>query len=287
MFAGAEHHYLLTCGENSDCTPRAIETALVDDRCRPWWRGMMRTIMRKTFVDATATVFLIAASAPASAQQFPGGKPIEMTVMFGAGSAADVTARYLADGMAKLLGVPVPVINRTGGGGAIGYSHVKQQRPDGHSVIWNSNSISSTFHSGVLPFDYQAFDAVARVSIETPVIAVRSDAPWKSLKELIEHAKANPGKVRVGNSGTGSHTHFSASALFATGGAKIVDVPFGEGQAVVNLLGSRIEAVVQLPAALVSHVKSGDLKVLAVLGSKRDPVFPEVPTASELGYAVA
>jgi putative tricarboxylic transport membrane protein len=248
---------------------------------------MMRTIMRSRFVDASAALLLLATAAPALAQQpvllYP-GKPVEMTVMFGAGSAADVTARYLADGMARLLGVPVPVVNRTGGGGAIGYSHVKKQRPDGYSIIWNSNSISSTYHSGVLPFDYKAFDAVARVSVETPAIAVRADAPWKTLKELIDEAQANPGKVRVGNSGTGSHTHFSASALFATGEAKIIDVPFGEGQAVVNLLGSRIEAVVQLPAALVSHVKSGDLKVLAVLGSKRDPVFPDVPTANELGY---
>jgi len=247
----------------------------------------MRTIMRSGFVGAAALFLSAIAVAPVSAQQFPNGKPVEMTVMFGAGSAADVTARYLADGMAKTLNVPVPVVNRTGGGGAIGYSHVKQQKPDGHSIIWNSNSISSTYHSGVLPFDYQAFDAVARVSVETPVIAVRSDAPWKTLKELIDYAKENPGKVRVGNSGTGSHTHFSASALFATGGAKVIDVPFGEGQAVVNLLGSRIEAVVQLPAALVSQVKAGDLKVLAVLGSKRDPVFPDVPTASELGYTVA
>jgi tripartite-type tricarboxylate transporter receptor subunit TctC len=250
---------------------------------------MMRTIMRSAFIDASAALLLLATAAPALAQQpapsYP-GKPVEMTVMFGAGSAADVTARYLADGMAKLLGVPVPVVNRTGGGGAIGYSHVKKQRPDGYSIIWNSNSISSTYHSGVLPFDYKAFDAVARVSVETPAIAVRADAPWKTLKELIDEAQANPGKVRVGNSGTGSHTHFSASALFATGEAKIVDVPFGEGQAVVNLLGSRIEGVVQLPAALVSHVKSGDLKVLAVLGSKRDQVFPDVPTANELGYAV-
>jgi len=248
----------------------------------------MRTIVRSGIIDAAAAAcLLLAATGPLPAQQFPGRKPIEMTVMFGAGSAADVTARYLADGMAKTLGVPVPVVNRTGGGGAIGYSHVKQQRPDGYSIIWNSNSISSTYHSGVLPFDYQAFDAVARVSIETPVIAVRSDAPWKTLPELIEYAKANPGKLRIGNSGTGSHTHFSASALFATGGAKVIDVPFGEGQAVVNLLGNRIEGVVQLPAALVSHVKSGDLRVLAVLGSKRDPVFPDAPTASELGYAVA
>jgi tripartite-type tricarboxylate transporter receptor subunit TctC len=246
---------------------------------------MMRTIMKSSYIGAGAVLLLLTAAA--QAQQFPGGKPVEMTVMFGAGSAADVTARYLADGMAKSLNVPVPVVNRTGGGGAIGYSHVKQQKPDGHSIIWNSNSISSTFHSGVLPFDYKAFDAVARVSIETPVIAVRGDAPWKTLKELVDYAKENPGKVRIGNSGTGSHTHFSSSALFATGGAKVVDVPFGEGQAVVNLLGSRIEGVVQLPAAVVSHVKSGDLRVLAVLGSKRDPVFPDVPTAKELGYDVA
>src|SRR5690348_12253674 len=102
---------------------------------------MMRTIMRSTLAGASGALLLLAA--PAVAQPFPGGKPIEMTVMFGAGSAADVTARYLADGMAKNLGVPVPVVNRTGGGGAIGYSHVKQQKADGHAVIWNSNSISS------------------------------------------------------------------------------------------------------------------------------------------------
>jgi len=227
------------------------------------------------------------AGAPASAQQFPQGKPVEMTVMFGAGSAADVTARYLADGMARALNVPVPVVNRTGGGGAIGYNHVSQQKPDGHSIIWNSNSISTNYHSGILQFDYRAFDPVARVSVETPVLAVRADAPWKTLKEFVEYAKSNPGKVRIGNSGAGSHTHFAASALFVTGGAKVIDVPFGEGQAVVNLLGSRIEGIVQLPAAVVAHVKSGGLRVLAVLGSKRDPIFPDVPTANESGYAVA
>src|SRR6516165_10926218 len=246
----------------------------------------MRTSMRIAFLHALAALLPMAAASPTLAQGFPGGKPIEMTVMFGAGSAADVTARYLADGMAKILGVPVPVMNRTGGGGAIGYSHVSKQKPDGHSIIWNSNSISSTYHSGVLPFDYRAFDPVARVSVETPVIAVRADAPWKTLDALIAHARSEPGKVRIGNSGAGSHTHFSSSALFAVAGAKAVDVPFGEGQAVVNLLGSRIEGVVQLPAALVSHVKSGDLRVLAVLGAKRDPIFPNAPTAKELGFPV-
>ena len=234
----------------------------------------------------SATAALAQAQAP-QGQPFPQRKPVEMTVMFGAGSAADVTARYLADGMAKNLGVPVPVVNRTGGGGAIGYNHVKRQKSDGHSIIWNSNSISTNYHSGILQFDYTAFDPVARVSLETPVIVVRADASWKTLKEFVQYAKDNPGKVRVGNSGAGSHTHFASSALFITGGAKVIDVPFGEGQAVVNLLGSRVEAVVQLPAAVVPHIKSGDLRVLAVLGSKRDPIFPDTPTAQELGYPVA
>src|SRR5262245_30072429 len=118
----------------------------------------MRTIMRRKLVNAAVVLLLTSVATPVLAQQFPGGKPIEMTVMFGAGSAADVTARYLADGMAKLLGVPVPVVNRTGGGGAIGYSHVAKQRPDGHSIIWNSNSISTNYHSGILSFDYKAFE---------------------------------------------------------------------------------------------------------------------------------
>jgi tripartite-type tricarboxylate transporter receptor subunit TctC len=253
--------------------------------------GSTRQNLQKSLSEAArrvgaAVAVLMAMAGGVHAQDFPGGRPVEMTVMFGAGSAADVTARYLAEGMAKTLGVPVPVVNRTGGGGAIGYSHVQQQKPDGHSIIWNSNSISTNYHSGILSFDYKSFDAVARVSVETPVIAVRSDSPWKSLQELIDYAKANPGKLRIGNSGTGSHTHFAASALFLTSGAKVINVPFGEGQAIVNLLGSRIEGVVQLPAALVAHIKSGDVRILAALGSERDPVFPEVPTAKELGFPV-
>lgn len=244
------------------------------------------TLSRRRVLGAVWAVALLA-PLPLAAQPFPDNKPIEMTVMFGAGSAADVTARQLADGMAKILKAPVPVVNRTGGGGAVGYTHVATQKPDGHSIIWNSNSISTNHHSGILPFDYTAFEPVARVSVEIPVLAVKADAPWKNLKELVEYAKQNPGKVRVGNSGAGSHTHFSAAALFAKAGAKTVDVPFGAGQATTNLLGGRIEAIVQLPAAVVSHAKNGTVRVLASLGSERAPVLPDVPTAKEQGFDVA
>ena len=238
----------------------------------------------KVFAAIALTCVL---AAPLYAQEFPGRRPIEMTVMFGPGSAADVTARRLADGMAKDMNATIPVINRTGAGGALGYGYVSRQQPDGHSIVWNSNSISTTYHMGLLPFDYTAFEPVARASVETPVIVVRADAPWKTLSQLLDHAKKNPDALRVGNSGTGSHTHFAATALFIKGGAKAIDVPFGDGQAVINLLGDRIEAVVQLPAAVVAQVQSGELRVLAALGSKRDPVFPDVPTARELGYDIA
>jgi tripartite-type tricarboxylate transporter receptor subunit TctC len=241
--------------------------------------------MRSVTLGFLAACALLAG--PAAAQSFPDGRPVEMTVMFGAGSAADVTARHLAEGMAKALGVPVPVVNRIGAGGAVGYLHVSQQKPDGHAIVWSSNSISTTFHSGQLPFDYRNFEHVARVTVENPALAVKAGAPWKSLKELIEHANANPEKVRVGNSGAGSHTHIASVALFSAGGARFVPVPFGGGQAVVNLLGDRIEAIVQFPQAVVSHVRNGDLRVLAVLGAERDPVFPDAPTARELGYEVA
>ncbi|WP_088347691.1 MULTISPECIES: tripartite tricarboxylate transporter substrate binding protein [Rhodomicrobium] len=235
--------------------------------------------------SAAALVFATGLGSTPSRAEFP-EQPIEMTVMFGAGSAADVTARHLAEGIAKRLNVAVPVVNRTGAGGAAGLVHISQQKPNGYSIVWTSNQMSTTYYSGQLPLAYDNFAPVARVSVETPALAVKADAPWKDLKEMLEYAKANPEKVRIGNSGAGSHTHLSAAALFASVGAKTIDVPFQTGQATVNLLGGRIEGAVQLPAAFVSHVKSGDLRIIAVLGRERDPIFPDVPTAKEQGFDV-
>src|SRR5712664_1336977 len=140
---------------------------------------------------------LFAASVQAQEAQFPHKAAIEITVLFPAGSSADVTARLLADGMSKQLGAKVLVVNRPGAGGAIGYKYVAAQKADGYSVVWNSNSISTTYHSGMLPFDYRAFDTVARVLIESPVIAVRGDSKWKTLAELVAEAKSRPRQVTV------------------------------------------------------------------------------------------
>src|SRR5256885_16321269 len=119
---------------------------------------------------------LLAAAVQAQEPPFPQKAPIEITVLFPAGSSADVTARLLADGMSKQLGAKVIVYNRPGAGGAIGYTYVAAQKPDGYWLVWNSNSISTTYHSGSLAFDYPAFDAVARGLGEVAGAAVRAGA---------------------------------------------------------------------------------------------------------------
>jgi tripartite-type tricarboxylate transporter receptor subunit TctC len=230
---------------------------------------------------------LVAASALAQEAPYPQRGPIEITVLFPAGSSADVTARLLADGMAKELGQRVLVVNRPGAGGAIGYKHVASQKTDGYALVWNSNSISTTYHSGQLGFDYQAFDAVARVLVESPVVAVRADSRWKNLGELIADAKAHPKAISVGHSGIGSHTHLCLVALFQSAGAEVTEVPFAAAQVVPSLLGGHVDALVQLPAALAGPVKQGQVRLIAALIPARDPALGDVPTAREQGIDVA
>jgi tripartite-type tricarboxylate transporter receptor subunit TctC len=227
------------------------------------------------------------ASAAAQDMAYPRSGNVEMTVLFPAGSSADLTARLLADGMAKNLPGNVLVMNRPGGGGAVGYRHVAGQKPDGYAIVWNSNSISTTFHSGQLPFDFHAFDPVARVLVESPILAVRSSAKWKTLADFVADARAHPRALTVGNSGVGSHTHISSVALFQAAGVRVIDVPYAAAQVVPSLLGGHIDAVVQLPAAVAPLVASGQVRVLAALVDQRDPALPDVPTAREQGVDMA
>ena len=218
---------------------------------------------------------------------FPQRGPLEITVLFPAGSSADVTARMLADGMSRQLNQRVLVVNRPGAGGAIGYKYVQAQKPDGYSLVWNSNSISTTYHSGQLGFDYQAFDAVARVLVESVVLAVKSDSRWRTLQDFVAEGKSKPKTLNVGHSGVGSHTHISLAALISKAGMDVNEVPFGAAQVVPSLLGGHVDAVVQLPGALAAPVKQGQVRLLAALIPSRDPALPEVATAKEQGIDVS
>jgi tripartite-type tricarboxylate transporter receptor subunit TctC len=239
--------------------------------------------MRTILFFLTMLSFAVNAQEPA----FPQRGPLEITVLFPAGSSADVTARMLADGMSRHLGQRVLVVNRPGAGGAIGYKYVASQKADGYALVWNSNSISTTYHSGQLGFNYSAFDAVARVLSESVVLAVKSDAPWRTLNDLIQEAKSKPKVVSIGHSGIGSHTHISLAALVSAAGVEMNEVPFAAAQVVPSLVGGHVNAVVQFPGALAAPLKQNQIRLLVALTQNRDPAWPDVPTARELGVNVA
>lgn len=235
---------------------------------------------------AAALACLVALGGHGPAAAFP-TRPVELTVLFGAGSGADLLARKLAELAARDLGQPVAVVNRTGAGGAVGYTYVKGQSPDGYALVWNSNSVSTAHHAGNMKLDYTAFAGVAQLTTEPVSLAVKAEAPWKDVGELIAHARANPGKVRVGNSGRGSFTHLAAVALENKAGVRFTHVPFGQQLAVTTVLGDKIEASVQLPAEIAAQITGRQVRVLAITGDRRLATLPDVPTLKERGIDVA
>ena len=210
-------------------------------------------------------------------------KQVDLVNPFGAGGAADIQARKLADIISKDLGQPLVVRNVTGAGGAIAYTEVHRAKPDGYTLIWYSGAINTLAARKQISLDYQAFEPIAGIGFETIAIAVNKTAPWKDFREFIAYVKQNPGKVTVGNSGIGSVTHMVPVAMAAKIGAQIVHVPFGTGLAVAALMGGKIDASSQHPAEILSQVKPGEVRVLAVSSEKRINLWPNVPTMKESG----
>lgn len=242
------------------------------------------TTLMRCVQGAVSSLALCLVAGLAVAQTAYPSRPVELTILWPAGTAPDVVARALAQGMSQQLGQPVLVMNKPGAGGAVAYRYVQQQKPDGYSLVLNSNSISTSFHGGTLPFNYTAFDPVAQVSVELPILVVRADSPFNDLKEMVAFAKAHPEQLRIGNSGVGSHIHIVAESFFADQKAPVTHVPFASAFSVTSLLGGHLDASVTLPGSVSAMVKGGKLKVLGVFGTQREPSFPDVKTATEQGF---
>ncbi|OAN76784.1 hypothetical protein A8B78_14905 [Jannaschia sp. EhC01] len=213
-------------------------------------------------------------------------RPVEMTVLFG--GTANSIAQLLAELMSDELGQPVVPVSRTGGGGAVGYSFVVGTAGDGYNIVWNSNSINTGHHMGRIDFDYSSFTPIARVSTEVPALAVNASTGWTSLEEMAASLEGNDNELLVGISGRGSFTHLTSAALFdAMGiGDRVAFIAYGDGNAPVELLAGRIDAAIQWPGQFVSYQESGDLTVLAVTGTERVDVLPDVETAAEQGVDI-
>lgn len=239
--------------------------------------------MRKlayTLVAGLATAHM--AYPPAAAAGDYPAKPVTMTITFKPGGAADIAGRLSAKAAEKLLGQPIRATNKLGGGGSIGFDFVGKQTPDGYNIGWLSASILTTTLLGKLPYGFDQFDYVCGVTFDATTIAVRSDAPWKTLPEFLAAAKGSPGKIKVGHAGSGSFTFMTAAALMAEQKAKVTFVPVGKRR-LPSLLSGEVDAISVHPPELIPSMKAGKVRLLAISAPKRVPAYADVPTFEELG----
>lgn len=236
--------------------------------------------------NPTATTSNTNAAATTTAA-FP-QREVTIVVPFNAGGASDMTARIIAKGMEKELGKPVMVANKSGGSGGVGMSFVAGSAPEGYTMSYIP--VELVMHKALKLSDLtpETFDYVGQTTLVPAAVTVPADAPYNNIKDFIAYAKANPGKVRVGNSGTGSIWHIAASAIEQKADVDFNHIPFdGAAPAVTALMGKHIEAVTVNSGEVKSGVDAGKLKILAVLTDERDPAFPDVPTLKESGIDIS
>ena len=218
-------------------------------------------------------------------------KPITMIVPFPPGGLADLVARPVAEAMSRELGQPVVIENKAGAGGGIGMGLAARAKPDGYTILLALSSLTVLPQADVVlgrPAMFALADLrpVARFTADPTVLAVRADAPWKTVQQFIDDAKKRPGAINYGSSGNYGTMHVPMEILAQSAGVKLTHIPFtGAGPAVVALLGGQIDAVSSGPATVLQQVKAGKLRVLAHWGSSTLGALPEVPSLKDAGFS--
>ena len=248
--------------------------------------------MQRRYLLKTTTLgglLLLGATLVAAQTAWP-TRAITMIVPFPPGGLADLVARPVAEAMSRNLGQPVVVENKAGAGGGIGMSQVAKAKPDGYTVLMALSSLTvipeaDTVLARPPMFALHDLRPIARFTADPTVLAVRADAPWKTVQQFVDDAKRRPGAINYGSSGNYGTMHVPMEILAQNAGIKMTHVPFtGAGPAVVALLSGQIDAVSSGPATVLQHVRAGKLRVLAHWGNGRLDALPDAPSLKDSGY---
>lgn len=242
----------------------------------------------KTGMRAALMAAMLAAMTGAGAQTYP-SKPIRLIVGFAAGGGTDLVARAVGPKLADALGQTVIVENKPGASGMLSAGLVAKSPPDGYTLLVTAAgimTIAPNFHAKP-PFDtFRDFESIALIVTSPFVVVTNPSLPVKTLADFNALAKSKPGSINFGSSGTGGAPHLSGELYKRMAGVDIVHVPYkGLAPALVDLLGGQIQASFADVNLVLKHVEAGKLRALAVTGSRRFSVLPDVPTVSEAGVA--
>ena len=222
----------------------------------------------------------------AEAQSWP-AKPVRLIVPFPPGGSTDVAARALADKFTKALGQQFIVDNRGGAGGVIGTAEVARAAPDGHTILFAANQVSTMFLA-VKNIQYDMlrdFTPISQATTQPNAFAVHASLPARSVRELVALAKARPGELTWAHPGPGSGQHMTGELLKKMAKIDMTGVPYkGGGQAIVDLVGGQVPVCVLGSTPLIPHHKSGRIRIIAFTSLERFPLMPEIPTVNESGY---
>ncbi len=226
---------------------------------------------------------LTCAADEAAIKNYP-TRPIKIVVPFAPGGAADTTARMISEPLAKLLGQPVIVENRPGGGATVGASYVASSPPDGYTVLYTTPGpqITNPYLMARLPYDPASLTPVTRVSWFPNVLVVNPALPIHSVAELVTYARNHPGKINFGSAGIGASSHLSGELFKSMASIDITHVPYkGTGQAVQDLIAGNLQMVIDSLSVYLPYIKSGQVRVLGIAMPERSPLLPEVPPIAD------
>ncbi len=247
---------------------------------------MMIGISRRKLTGLAAAAVLVGLQSTAWSQANYPDHPITMIVPWAAGGVTDLTARALAKAAEPALGQTIVILNKPSAGNAVGLAELSKAKPDGYTIgTLASTSYMFPISGKEVPYDVlNSFTYVSYFGDNLLGIVVRKDAPWQTLKELIEDGRKNPGKFKFGTSGVGTTQHLMMEGIMADSGVKFVHIPQVGGAATATaLLGGHIDFLSDA-SSWASFVEQGQMRVLAVSTPTRSEVYPDAPTLSELGF---